>query len=70
MQKLPIVSSNLSAIGHDPRMMVLEVEFKNGSVYQYSGVSSSVYDALVSADSHGNYFNTYIKDSYSCSQVI
>ncbi|MDZ8033526.1 KTSC domain-containing protein [Nostoc sp. DedSLP04] len=61
MQRTSVSSSNIASIGYDAKQQILEVEFLKGSVYQYSGVSESLYTGLMSADSHGNYLDTYIK---------
>lgn len=61
MQRTSVSSSNIASIGYDAEQEILEVEFLNGSVYQYSGVPESLYSELMSADSHGSYLDTYIK---------
>ena len=45
--------------------MKLEVEFKGGAVYQYSGVSVGVQISLINAESVGKFFAENIKNSYS-----
>ena len=69
MNRIPVVSSNLASIGYEGG--VLEIEFKSGSVYQYSGVPASVYEALMSAPSHGKYFSAHIRNNsiYPCHQI-
>jgi hypothetical protein len=42
----------------------LEVEFKDGSIYSYAGVPTSVYKALMGAGSLGSYFNAEIRNRY------
>lgn len=69
MTRQSISSSNLRSVGYDSSNRTLEVEFNSGSVYQYSNVPSSVYSALMSASSHGQYFNANIKNNYSDRQV-
>ncbi len=61
MNRMPVSSSNLRAVGYDPDTRTLEVEFLNGGLYSYSGVPASVYAGLMSASSHGSYFNVNIK---------
>jgi KTSC domain len=61
MNRIPVSSSNLASVGYDPGNQSLEVEFLHGGIYRYSGVPSSVYDGLMAADSHGSYFDRYIK---------
>ena len=41
--------------------MILEVEFLNGSIYQYYDVPEALYVGIMSAESHGKYLNEYIK---------
>ncbi len=69
MNRISVSSSNISSIGYDPTSQVLEVEFNDGSIYQYSGVPQSVYDGFINASSHGQYLHQYIKDAYSCQKV-
>ena len=58
-------SSNLCSVGNDLKTKVLEIEFHSGGIYQYSGVSESEYNALMSASSKGSYFAHNIKNSHS-----
>lgn len=69
MEKTPVQSSNLAAIGYDSATETLEVEFLNGSTYEYRNVSQSVYDGLMSASSYGSYFNHEIKNTYPCEKI-
>jgi len=43
MDRTPVSSSNISAIGYDSDSEMLEVEFTNGAVYSYSGVPLGEY---------------------------
>jgi KTSC domain len=61
MSRTPVSSSNLASVGYDQTTQTLEVEFLHGGVYQYSDVPSAVYDGLMTADSHGSYFDRYVK---------
>ena len=69
MERKSIVSSNLSSIGYDLPSSILEVEFKNGSIYQYLGVPENVYKKLVTSPSIGSYLNKHIKNAYRFNQV-
>ena len=61
MERMRVSSSNLASVGYDFTREVLEIEFLNGGIYQYFNVPSSVYSGLMSASSHGTYFDRYIK---------
>ena len=69
MMRVPVRSSNIKSIGYDEETKVLEVEFHDGSVYQYYSVPASVHQGLMAAASHGNYFHKHIRDEYRCRQV-
>jgi hypothetical protein len=47
----------------------LEVEFVNGSVYQYFDVPQPTYAGLLAASSIGNFVNTQIKPYYEFAEV-
>jgi hypothetical protein len=65
VERTPVSSSNIRSIGYDEDCQVLEIEFNDGSIYQYSGVPSSEYDGMMSADSKGKYLHANIKNRYS-----
>lgn len=69
MQRYSVASSNVASIGYDANSQTLEVEFLNGSIYQYYGVPSQVHEQLMQAGSKGRFINTYIKNAYGYSRV-
>jgi uncharacterized protein len=69
MDRTAVSSSNVHAIGYDPTSSILEVEFTNGSVYQYFDVPDHEFDGLMNAGSHGTYLNAHIKGKYSYSKM-
>ncbi|WP_235505276.1 KTSC domain-containing protein [Acidovorax sp. Leaf160] len=58
---VPVSSSNLTSVGYDAASSTLRIAFLNGGIYEYFGVPSSVHAGLMSASSHGSYFDTHIK---------
>jgi hypothetical protein len=50
-------------VGYDDEQRVLEIEFTNGAVYQYSDVPPEVYSGLMAAESHGRYFNQHVRSA-------
>jgi hypothetical protein len=70
MYRIRVSSSNLASVGYDEASGTLEVEFHNGSCYQYSNVPAYVYSGLMSAASHGRYFDAHVKKAgYSCRRI-
>jgi hypothetical protein len=64
MKHQEVKSSNLHSVLYDAEKKRLEVVFKNGSAYQYHGVSSEEHAALMKADSHGKHFMKHIRPKY------
>ena len=69
MHRNPVTSSNIASIGHESESRTLEIEFRNGAVYRYDGVPSTEYAGLMSASSHGKYFDRHIKGCYEYRRV-
>ena len=63
----PVSSSNIAAIGWAEDM--LYVEFKGGRRYVYEGVPETEFNALMKADSQGQYLNANIKPGYNVTEV-
>ncbi len=61
MKHHSLKSTNLKSTGYDPATKTLEVTFHNGGTYRYQHVSQQLYDGLLSAASHGRYFEQHIK---------
>ena len=65
----PHDSSVIHNIAYAPLSNTLEIEFQSGSVYQYFDVPEHVYTELKNADSHGQYFNTNVRNAYTYRRV-
>lgn len=61
----PVQSSNIRAIGHDPELAALIVEFTSGDFYEYADVNSEQFAALLGAESVGKYLNQHIKGKHA-----
>lgn len=64
VKRLEVTSSNVKSVGYDRDQQLLEVEFKGGGIYRYSGVPLKVYQALVGAASIGSYLATAVKGKF------
>ena len=65
MERKRINSSKIRAVGYDARSQVLEVEFNDGKVLAYSGVSPEVYRGFMAAPSPVSYFADKIDENYT-----
>jgi len=64
MQRIPVESSDIVAIGYDEKERILEIEFKENRIYRYIDVEASIYDRFLKADSYGQYFYAFINGHY------
>ena len=64
MERIPISSSFLAAIGYNAETQTLEVEFKSGRIYQYIGVEPETHKAMMGADSVGTFYSRAITGKY------
>jgi hypothetical protein len=69
MDRTPVASSNLASVGYDRELQVLEIEFLNGSVYQYFNVTEDVWEQLMASSSKGSFLNQQIKPFYAYQRV-
>jgi hypothetical protein len=64
MERKRISSSKIRAVGYDPSAQVLEVEFNDGRVMAYRGVSPEVHRRFMAAPSPVSFFDDKIADEY------
>jgi len=69
MLREQVASSNIVSAGYDPDNETMEIEFTNGTVYQFFNVSEALYQQFLQAPSKGKFFNTYIKNAVPFSRV-
>ena len=72
MKRIPVISTDLKSVGYDEAQKILEVEFLNKSIYQYSRVTADIYENLINANSKGEYFSAKIKNNrlYGCRKIF
>jgi KTSC domain len=66
---IPVESATLATVGYDEARELLQLEFRSQAIYQYQGVSATVYDALLHAPSKGSYFNQAIRGRFPYKRV-
>lgn len=69
MEMINVDSSNVAAVGYDENSSTLQIEFNNGSMYQYFDVPENLFEGLRDADSVGGYLAANIKGAYRYSKV-
>jgi hypothetical protein len=61
MQRQPVKSTNVEAVGYDLETKTLQVEFKSGGIYRYAGVQPEMYADLMEAESVGRFVSQVIR---------
>lgn len=68
---IPVMSSNLAAVGYIKNKLELTIAFLDGSIYRYYGVPEEEYLDLMGAfDSHGEYFVDNIRLIYPYERIV
>lgn len=67
MRRIPVSSSNVASIGYAEG--VIEVEFNDGSIYQYLGVNEDIYRNFINSSSKGRFVHYYLK-GYSYRRIV
>ena len=65
MKPVAVESTTISTVTYDSDLEILEVEFRDRSVYQYLGVPAEAHGAFMAAASKGSYFNRNIRGRFA-----
>jgi hypothetical protein len=69
MKRESVTSTNIASVGYDESSCTLEIEFTNGSVYEYFDVPEQVYREFLGSGSLGVYLNSQIRNRYRYQRV-
>jgi len=69
MERKRINSSKIRSAGYDSKAQLLEIEFSDGKVVQYGGVSSEVHRQLMAAPSATSFFEDKIDESFPSTRI-
>lgn len=70
MKMLPVKSSQILEIGHDPATNTLGVRFNSGGLYHYLGVTGAQFSALHAAESIGSHLHKHIKGKHEFKKIV
>jgi len=65
MERKRISSSKIRAVGYDAKTQELEIEFNDGRVMAYGGVSGEVHRRFMSAPSPVAFFEDRIEEEFT-----
>lgn len=69
MHRQPVKSSNIKTAGYDPIRKKMEVEFHDGAVYEFDGVSRETFRSFENAESKGSFFQSRIRPVFGAKKV-
>jgi hypothetical protein len=70
LERQSVKSAILRSVGYDEGKKILEIEFQNGLVYQFSAVPTKVYVDLMHSGEIGRYFSEKVRPKYQTKQVV
>lgn len=65
MKMVNAESTLIAAYGYDAEKQEMDIDFHNGGVYRYFGVTQEAFTAFVQAPSKGKHFLRFIKGAYA-----
>jgi len=69
MNHLPLESSSLATAAYAADRSILEVQFRDGTSYQFIDVPTECADQLLASESKGAYFNRNIRNRFRYQRV-
>lgn len=70
VSRTPIIGSDaITEVAYRFDKQVLEVTFKSGGTYAYSGVPKSVYESLMQSSSKGGFVMSNIKNKFPAAEI-
>jgi hypothetical protein len=59
-----VESTSLARVAYDVTHQLLQIEFRDRTIYLYAGVPAEVHDGLLRSQSKGAYFNKVIRGHF------
>ena len=69
VERKRVNSSKIRAAGYDAKSQVLEIEFSDGRLFQYRGVSPEVHSQFMAAPSATSFFEDKIDENFPSSRI-
>ena len=69
MERKRVNSSRIRSAGYDPQKQLLEIEFSDGRIVSYRGVSPEVHRQLMNAPSPVSFYEDKIAENYPETRV-
>ena len=70
MKREVVEAPTIKSIGYGRYSSKLEIEFKNGDIFQYFKVPVSIYEWIMSASCCSSFFEDFVKNVYRDKRVL
>lgn len=70
MRRLPIESTLLASAAYSPDHCLLDLEFRDGSLYRFFRVPVECFQQLMASDSKGAFFNHNIRNQFQYQLLV
>jgi hypothetical protein len=69
VERTPVKSRILRSVGYEEKTKILEIEFQNGEVHQFSLVPPKVFADLMRSEEIGKYFSEKVRPKFQSKLV-
>ena len=69
MKPTVVESTTLAAVAYDAHRQLLQIEFRDRTIYRYFNVPTDVHETLLRAPSKGSYFNRVIRGQFAYTRM-
>lgn len=69
MTHQPVNSTAIESVGYDPETRVLELRYRNGSLYRAEDVPAHEHERLMTTESFGRHINAHLKKAFTFTKV-
>ncbi len=69
MERKPVNSSRIRAVGYDPSSRTMEIEFSDGRINAYRGVSPEIHRSFMNAPSPNSFFEDRIEEDFTAQRI-
>jgi hypothetical protein len=70
MNRMVVESSSLTSVSYSPDQAILQIEFRDGTIYDFFDVPWTAAQQFLQADSKGGHFNAKIRNVFRCQRVV
>ena len=70
MNRIAVNSKGLKSVGYNPKIHLLEIEFKEGMIKQFFGVPKSKFEGLMDSPTKDLFFDQDIRENFATAELV